>query len=63
MLVLSRGMEESIMIGDNIEVSVVGIRGKKVLLGITAPRCVPVHRLEIYQAIHQQELSKRDAIT
>ncbi|MFZ5833595.1 MAG: carbon storage regulator CsrA [Planctomycetota bacterium] len=48
MLVLSRKQNETIMIGDEIEVLVVDIRGDKVRLGITAPRQTPVHRREIY---------------
>jgi carbon storage regulator len=54
MLVLSRGIEQTIMIGDNIEVKVVEIRGGKVKLGITAPRNVSVHRREIYDRIQQE---------
>lgn len=52
MLVLSRKRDESIIIGDDIEVMVVGIRGDKVRLGVTAPHVVPVHRAEVYRAIH-----------
>ena len=48
MLVLSRRYEESIMIGDNIEVKIVSIRGRHVRLGIEAPPQVSVHRREIY---------------
>jgi len=48
MLVLSRGKDESIMVGENVEVTVVDIRGNKVRLGITAPRWVPVHRREVH---------------
>jgi carbon storage regulator len=51
MLVLSRHKEESIMIGDDIEVKVVGIRGGHVRLGIEAPPQVSVHRREIYDRI------------
>jgi carbon storage regulator len=51
MLVLSRRNEESIMIGDDIEVKVVGIRGRNVRLGIKAPRQVSVHRREIYDRV------------
>ncbi len=54
MLVLSRGIEQTIMIGDNIGVKVVEIRGGKVKLGITAPRNVSVHRREIYDRIQQE---------
>ncbi len=50
MLVLSRKRDESIMIGDEIEVIVVDIRGDKVRLGINAPKSVPVHRREVYEA-------------
>ncbi|MHC4990405.1 MAG: carbon storage regulator CsrA [Planctomycetota bacterium] len=51
MLVLSRQRDETIMIGDDIELTVVDIRGDKVRLGIKAPTSVPVHRKEIYDAI------------
>lgn len=53
MLVLSRSREQTIMIGDAIEVKVVEIRGKHVKLGITAPRNVSVHRREVYDSIHR----------
>lgn len=51
MLVLSRQRDETIMIGDDIEITVVDIRGDKVRLGINAPRTVQVHRKEVYEAI------------
>ena len=51
MLVLSRQKDQTIMIGDTIEITVVDIRGDKVRLGITAPVVVPVHRKEVYEAI------------
>jgi len=54
MLVLSRKPNESIIIGDNIEVKVVEVRGEQVKLGITAPREISVHRKEIYDSIQQQ---------
>ncbi|MAG17767.1 MAG: carbon storage regulator [Phycisphaerae bacterium] len=54
MLVLSRQRDETIMIGDNVEITVVDIRGDKVRLGITAPREVPVHRKEVYDAIKHE---------
>lgn len=50
MLVLSRERDEVIMIGDDIEVCVVDIRGGKIRLGITAPKEIPVHRKEVYEA-------------
>jgi carbon storage regulator len=53
MLVLSRKRNEVIMIGDDIKITVLEIRGDKVRLGITAPANVPVHRLEVYQAIQR----------
>jgi carbon storage regulator len=51
MLVLSRQRDETIMIGDEIEITVVDIRGDKVRLGITAPTRIAVHRKEVYDAI------------
>lgn len=51
MLVLSRQRDETIMIGDDIEITVVDIRGDKVRLGITAPTRISVHRKEVYEAI------------
>ncbi len=52
MLVLSRRPNESIVINDKIVITVIEIRGDKVRLGIEAPREVPVHRSEVYTAIH-----------
>ena len=52
MLVLSRTEGERIIIADNIVVTVVSIRGDKVRLGIEAPTEIPVHRKEVYEAIH-----------
>ncbi|MEX0936353.1 MAG: carbon storage regulator CsrA [Pirellulales bacterium] len=54
MLVLSRQRDESIMIGDNIVVTIVDIRGDKVRLGIEAPTEIPVHRQEVYEAIQRE---------
>jgi carbon storage regulator len=55
MLVLSRKKNESIVIDDNIVITVVEVRGDKVRLGIQAPKEIPVHRSEVYEAIHNQE--------
>ena len=54
MLVLSRQRDETIMIGDDIELTVVDIRGDKVRLGINAPSHIVVHRKEIYDAIKRE---------
>lgn len=54
MLVLSRQRDETIMIGDSIEITVVDVRGDKVRLGITAPTSVAVHRKEVYEAIQRE---------
>lgn len=54
MLVLSRTRDQTIMIGDNIEITVVDIRGDKVRLGINAPGEIPVHRKEVYEAIKRE---------
>ena len=56
MLVLSRNRDESIIIGDNVVVTVVDIRGDKVRLGIEAPVEIPVHRREVYEAIRRENL-------
>jgi carbon storage regulator len=53
MLVLSRQSDETIIIGDNIRVTIVEVRGDKVRIGIDAPRDVAVHRQEIYDAIRR----------
>ena len=55
MLVLSRQKEESIMIGDDVEITIVDVRGDKVRLGINAPRSVSVHRKEIYLKIQEEK--------
>jgi len=57
MLVLSRQRDETIMIGDEVEITVVDIRGDKVRLGISAPRQVQVHRKEVYEAIQRENAS------
>jgi carbon storage regulator len=54
MLVLSRQRDESIVIGDNVVVTIVDIRGDKVRLGIQAPGEIPVHRQEVFEAIQRE---------
>ena len=54
MLVLSRQRDESIIIGDDIVITIVDVRGDKVRLGITAPPHISVHRKEIYEAIKRE---------
>ena len=68
MLVLSRQRDESIIIGDNIVITIVDIRGDKVRLGIEAPTEIPVHRREVYEAIQREnvkasQLDPKDART
>jgi carbon storage regulator len=60
MLVLSRQRDESIMIGDDVEITIVDVRGDKVRLGITAPRNIPVHRREIYDAIQREKAEGKE---
>ena len=54
MLVLSRGRDQTIMIGDDIEITIVEVRGDKVRLGIKAPSQVSVHRREVWEAIRRE---------
>ena len=61
MLVLSRRKDESIVIGDNIHVTVVDIRGDTVRLGITAPKAIPVYRKEIFEAIQRENIEAAQA--
>jgi len=58
MLVLSRQKDESIMIGDDVEITIVDVRGNKVRLGIAAPKSIPVHRREVYDAIQREKAEK-----
>jgi carbon storage regulator len=58
MLVLSRQKDESIMVGDEVEITIVDVRGDKVRLGITAPRSIAVHRKEVYEAIQREKLEQ-----
>jgi carbon storage regulator len=63
MLVLTRKSNQSIMIGDDIEVSVLSVMGDKVRIGIQAPQDIPVFRTEIYLEIHRDETERAPAST
>ncbi len=63
MLVLTRKPDQSIMIGDDVEITVLSVSGDKVRLGIQAPADVPVHRAEIYREIRDEGRSGRSART
>ncbi len=54
MLVLSRKKDESIMIGDHIEIKILAVEGEQIKLGIVAPKTVKVHRSEVFEAIQTQ---------
>lgn len=61
MLVLTRMVNETIMVGDDIEITIVDVKGEKVRLGIKAPASVPVHRKEVYLAIRQANIEASQA--
>jgi carbon storage regulator len=58
MLILTRRIGETVTIGNNITVTVVGLNGNQVRLGINAPKNVPVHREEVYERVHHEKMSK-----
>ena len=62
MLVLTRKTNQSIMIGDEIEISVLAIMGEKVRIGIEAPRAVPVFRREVYVEMNQDASAQREHV-
>ena len=62
MLVLSRLKDESIMIGDDIKITIIDVRGDKVRLGITAPRNISVHRKEVWEAIKKENEEEGEKI-
>jgi carbon storage regulator len=61
MLVLTRKSNQSIMIGDDIEITVLAIMGEKVRIGIQAPRDIPVFRKEVYLEIQQEQVGSGNA--
>jgi carbon storage regulator len=61
MLVLTRKLNESIMVGDNVKITIVDVKGDQVKLGITAPREVAVHREEVYREIQKENQLAADA--
>jgi len=61
MLVLARKVGQSIVIGDNVELMVIEVRGDQVRLGVTAPKDIPVHRKELLEQIRQENLMAGDS--
>ena len=60
MLILTRRVGESLMIGDNVTVTVLGVKGNQVRIGVNAPKDVAVHREEIYSRIHEGEAPRKN---
>ena len=56
MLILTRRRGEALMVGDDVTLTVLGVKGNQVRIGINAPRDIPVHREEIYQKIKQEQM-------
>jgi carbon storage regulator len=61
MLILTRRVGETLMIGDSVTVTVLGVKGNQVRIGITAPKDVAVHREEIFQRIQKDEVAAADS--
>lgn len=58
MLILTRRIDETLMIGDDIHVTILGVKGNQVRIGVNAPKDVAVHREEIYKKIHEETTEK-----
>ncbi|HBU51470.1 MAG: carbon storage regulator [Alteromonas sp.] len=63
MLILTRRVGETVCIGDDVTVTILGVKGSQVRVGINAPEHVSVHREEIYMRIHSEKSSKRNEST
>lgn len=60
MLILTRRVGETLMIGDDVSVTVLGVKGNQVRIGIDAPKDIAVHREEIYERIRQEQMGEAD---
>ena len=63
MLILTRRVGESLMIGDDVSITVLGIKGNQVRLGVNAPKEISVHREEIYQRIQQEKNKAQEEVS
>lgn len=62
MLILTRRVGETLMIGDEVTVTVLGVKGNQVRIGVNAPRDVTVHREEIYERIKREQQTDQDSV-